>query len=55
MLAAGHAVAQTSGGVVAGTTGDLTAQTEGKLRVQVSTGYEQENFHWSIAGNSACP
>ena len=53
MLAAGHAVAQSSGGVVAGTTGELTAQTEGKLRVQVSTGYEQENFHWSIAGNSA--
>jgi hypothetical protein len=25
----------------------------GKLRVLLSTGYQSENFHWSIAGNSA--
>ncbi|WDF55480.1 hypothetical protein [Mucilaginibacter sp. KACC 22063] len=28
------------------------AQTSSKLHAEFYTGYEQENFHWSIAGNS---
>ena len=31
----------------------LAAQDRSCLRVKVSTGWQQENLHWSIAGNSA--
>jgi Protochlamydia outer membrane protein len=30
-----------------------TGRCLGQLRIGVSTGYEREDFHWSIAGNSA--
>lgn len=38
-LVVGHAAAQ--------------MEEEGKLRVRLSTGYERQDFRWSIAGNSA--
>jgi hypothetical protein len=31
----------------------LAVDVNGQVEVRVSTGYEQENFHWSIAGNGA--
>src|ERR1700760_133854 len=30
-----------------------TGRCPGQVQVAVSSGYERENFHWSIAGNSA--
>jgi Protochlamydia outer membrane protein len=38
-LVVGHAAAQ--------------MESDGRLQVRLSTGYERQDFHWSIAGNSA--
>lgn len=53
ILAAGRTAAQLTEQAVTQVAAQPVPQKEDKFRVQVFTGYEQENFRWSIAGNSA--